>query len=382
MKDLLLRINQNLLFFVLAVVVLYFGKPVLVPLMLGALLAMLMAPVCQRLDDIGFKRALSSTICILILLAAFALIFWIILNQVTSFMEDINQIEVKAKEMLGQVQIFIEKKLSIPKKDQEVIAKEQVENGNAGHGSIGGSILSGFTSTVTTIVLMLVYTFLFIYSKERYETFIVRIFHEEDTEKVRTIVGKISLVGQKYLTGRVTSILILTTLYSIALLWIGLDNAIILGGIAALLTIVPYIGTTLGGMFPFLVALITEDTIQPALMVAIAIVVIQTIDNYFIEPNVVGGEVNLSAFASIFSIIVGGVIWGIAGMILFLPMAGILKIIFDHIESLKPLGYVIGDNGDKDRKHIFVRLKEKVFGKKEEEQQDLEINGNTTEVKE
>jgi predicted PurR-regulated permease PerM len=375
MKDLLLRINQNLLFFVLAVVVLYFGKPILVPLMLGALLAMLMAPVCQRLDDAGFKRALSSTICILILLAAFALIFWIILNQVTSFMEDINQIEVKAKEMLGQVQIFIEKKLSIPKKEQEVIAKEQVENGNEGHGSIAGSIVSGFTSTMTTIVLMLVYTFLFIYSKERYETFIVRIFHEEDTEKVRTIVGKISLVGQKYLTGRVTSILILTTLYSIALLWIGLDNAIILGGIAALLTIVPYIGTTLGGMFPFLVALITEETVEPALMVAVSIVVIQTIDNYFIEPNVVGGEVNLSAFASIFSIIVGGAIWGIAGMILFLPMVGILKIIFDHIESLKPLGYVIGDNGDKDRKHIFVRLKEKVFGKKEEEQQDLEVKG-------
>jgi len=378
MKELLLRINQNLFFFVLAVAVLYFGKPVLVPLMLGALLAMLMAPVCQRLDNFGLSRALSSTICIVILLIAFAIIFWIILNQVNSFMEDINQIQAKAKEMLGNLQRIIEDKLSIPKKEQDVIAKEQVENGNGGNGSFAGSILNGFTSVLTTIVLMLVYTFLFIHGKERYETFIVRIFHEEDTEKVKTIVGKISLVGQKYLTGRVTSILILTTLYSIALLIIGLDNAIILGGVAALLTIVPYIGTTLGGMFPFLVALITRDTFQPALMVAVSIVVIQTIDNYFIEPNVVGGEVNLSAFASIFSIIVGGVIWGIAGMILFIPMVGILKIIFDHIESLKPLGYIIGDNGDKDRKHIFVRVKEKLLGKKEdpESKQDLSIKEN------
>ena len=147
---------------------------------------------------------------------------------------------------------------------------------------------------------------------------------------------------------------------------IGLENALILGGIAALLTIVPYIGTTMGGMFPFLVALTTHESPNDALMVVVAIVAIQTIDNYFIEPNVVGGEVNLNAFASIFSIIAGGVIWGIAGMILFIPIIGILKIIFDHVESLKPLGYIIGDtNADPDRKHIFVRIKEKLFGTKE-----------------
>lgn len=363
MKDILLRVNQNLLFFVLAGLVLYFGKPILVPIMLGALLAMLMAPVCQKLDDKGFNRAASSAICIVILLVALAFIFWVILSQVASFMEDINQIQAKARELLGEVQNFIEAKLKIPKKEQEDIAKEQVQNGNSGEG-FATSVLTGLTSTLTTLVLMLVYTFLFIYNKEKFESFFVRLFHEEDTEKVKTIVGKISRVGQKYLTGRVTSILILSTLYSTALLIIGLENAIILGGIAALLTIVPYLGTTIGGLFPFMVALTTEDNINPALMVIVAIVAIQTIDNYFIEPNVVGGEVNLSALASIFSIIAGGAIWGIAGMILFLPFTGILKIIFDHVESLKPLGYIIGDNnGNSDRKHFFTRVVDKVFRK-------------------
>jgi predicted PurR-regulated permease PerM len=366
MNDILSRVNQHLLFFVLIVVTLYFGKPVLVPLMLGALLAMLMAPVCQSLDDKGLHRAVSTVICILILALAIAAIFSVIIAQINSFMEDLAMIKIKTKSLLWEVQSFIEQKFNIPKKEQETIAKEQVQGDDSSEAGLAGSILTSFTATMGTMILMLVYTFLFLYNKEKYETFFVRIFHTEDPEKVKTIVGKIAMVGQKYLTGRAMSVIILTTLYSIALFLIGLDNAVILGGIAALLTIIPYVGTTIGGLFPFIVALTTEPTIHPALMVAGAIILIQTIDNYFIEPNVVGGEVNLSAFASIISIIIGGIIWGVAGMILFLPIMGILKIIFDHVESLKPLGYIIGDSGDRDRKNLFLRIKER-FQKKESE---------------
>jgi predicted PurR-regulated permease PerM len=365
MNAVLSRVNQNLLFFVLIVVVLYFGKPVLVPLMLGALLAMLMAPVCQSLDNLGFPRSLSSAICILILAAAIAGIVAVIFTQIQSFIEDLNLLEAKAKSLLNEIQVFIEKKFSISKKEQENIAKEQVKGENGNGSGIGSAIVSSLTSTVATMILMLVYTFLFIYNKEKFETFFVKVFHDEDTDKVKNIVSKVSLVGQKYLTGRAMSVIILTVLYSVALLIIGLDNAILLGGIAALLTIIPYVGTTLGGMFPFIVALLTEDSVHPALMVGAAIIIIQTIDNYFIEPNVVGGEVNLSALASILSIIVGGAVWGVAGMILFLPMIGILKIIFDHVESLKPFGFIIGDSREVDKPNIIQRLKE-TFRKKEE----------------
>lgn len=364
MNDILSRVNQQLLFFVLIVVTLYFGKPVLVPLMLGAMLAMLMAPVCQRLDDKGLHRAVSTAICILILVVAIVAIFSVIFAQINSFMEDLAAIKVKTRDLLWELQSFIEDKFNIPRKAQETIAKEQVQGEE--NGGLARTILTSFTSTLGTMVLMLVYTFLFIYNKEKYETFFVRIFHDEDPDKVKNIVGKVALVGQKYLTGRAISVIILTTLYSIALAFIGLENAVILAGIAALLTIIPYVGTTLGGLFPFLVALTTEPTIHPALMVGGSIILIQTIDNYFIEPNVVGGEVNLSAFASIVSIIIGGIIWGVAGMILFLPIMGILKIIFDHVESLKPLGYIIGDSNGREKKNIVLRIRER-FQKKPSE---------------
>jgi len=90
-----------------------------------------------------------------------------------------------------------------------------------------------------------------------------------------------------------------------------------------------------------LMGLLTQD-VQTALWAAVVMISIQTIDNYFIEPNVVGGEVNLSALWSILSIIAGGMIWGVPGMIVFLPLFGIIKIVFDHVQPLKPLGYLLG----------------------------------------
>lgn len=369
MKEILLRTNQNLLFAVLITVILYFGKVLLVPMVFGALLAMLMAPVCRSLDEKGLNRGLSTAICILILLFSILAILAIIVAQIASFTEDISQLKIKTDDLLYQVQGFIEKTFNIPKQEQVDMAKEQVKNGQQNGGGLAGQILTGITSTIATLVLMLVYCFLFLYNKEKYETFFVKLFHEEDTDKVKNVVAKIAQVGQKYLTGRAMSVLILTTLYSIALLIIGLENAILLAGIAALLTIIPYVGSTLGGFFPFLMALITEDSFHPALMVALAIFIIQTIDNYFIEPNVVGGEVNLSALASILSIIMGGLIWGIPGMILFLPMVGIFKIVFDHVEGLKPLGYVIGDNnGHESSSRIRQWIREKLGIRKKEEQ--------------
>ncbi len=361
MNQILTRVNQNLLFGILLGVILWFGKPVLVPILLGALLAMLMSPVCRSLDDKGFHRVVSCVICIFILLVAILCVLYIIIAQINSFAENFALLKQRGNELLLQLQMFIENRLNIEKKDQDVIVEGQVQGGGAQSG-ITTLLLTSFTSTLVTLVLMLVYAFLFLYGKEKYESFFIRLYHEEDTDKVKNIVSKISMVGQKYLAGRAMSVLILAGLYSAALLIIGVENAILLAGIAALLTIIPYVGSTLGGMFPFLMALITEPTATPALMVAGSIILIQTIDNYFIEPNVVGGEVNLSALASIMSIIVGGVVWGVAGMILFIPMVGILKIIFDHVEPLKPLGFVIGDgNGDHKKSRIKMWIRER-FG--------------------
>lgn len=343
MKEIANRVNQYLWLVILLFIVLFYGKVILIPLVFAAMLAMLMAPVCRRLDGWGLPRGVTSFICIFILLVVLSGVLVVVIAEIYSFADEFPAMEKKADTLLSQTQDFVETNFGVEPERQVAIVKEQVKAIGKSAGTYAAKLVSGFTSTIAGLLITLVFTFLFLFNKERYETFILKLYKEEETAGVKKIVNQISTVSQKYLTGRAISILILFGLYSIGLLIVGVKNAILLAGIAALLTIIPYVGSTLGGAFPFMMALVTEDSFQPALAVAGVIIFIQAMDNYFVEPNVVGGEVALSAQASILAIIAGGLIWGVAGMILFIPMLGILKIIFDHVEPLKPLGYIIGD---------------------------------------
>lgn len=359
MKDILERINLYLLFAILLTVVLYFGKTVIVPVAFASLLAMLMAPVCRWLDNKGLNRALSCLSCVLILLVTLLIVLSVTIGEIVMFAQDLPQIEKKSSELFQHVQQYVESSFNVSTEKQQAFVQKQIQNLGKSAGQYISNILSGLTTTIAGLLITLVFTFLFLYNKERYESFFLKLYKEEETSKIKGIVQKISTVSQKYLTGRAMSIMTLFVLYSIGLLIVGVKNAVLLAGIAALLTVVPYIGSTLGGVFPFLMALVTEDSINPALSVVAVIVFIQAMDNYFIEPNMVGGEVNLSAFASIISIIIGGLIWGVSGMVLFIPMLGITKIICDNVEPLKPYGYFLGDPDGNKPSRIKEWFKEK-----------------------
>lgn len=369
MKEIFNRINQYLFFTVLFVVVLYFGRIFLIPLVFAAMLAMLMAPVCRKLDSWKLPRALSTFLCVFILILTIAGIGAVIAAQFAAFAKDVNQIEIKAKEFASQAQEFVEEKFGVSPEKQKAAIKEQTKEVSKEAGGILTKIVGGLSNTVAAIVLSLVFTFLFLYNKEKYESFFLKLYKDQDTDKVKKIVNDISTVSQRYLTGRAMSITIIAVLYSIGLSIVGIKNAVLLAGIAALLTVVPYVGTVLGGLFPVMMALVTEDSMQPALFAVIVMFAIQTIDNYFIEPNIVGGEVSLNALVSILSIIAGGLLWGVAGMILFLPMMAIVKIICDQIEPLKPIGFVIGDTGANKTSKLRVWMSEKFSAVKKRNKQ-------------
>jgi predicted PurR-regulated permease PerM len=363
MNQILLKINLYLALLVLLTVVMYFGKPILIPVLLGALLSMLMAPLCNRLDRLGWSRGVTSFIASLILLFSLLIIFGVAVWQVALFVEDLPRIEERGMDLLHQVQRFVEESFSISSQRQIAILQKQLKAFSGSAGNMVAQMLGSFTSTIAWLVLTLIFTYLFLYNRERYESFVLKIFKHEEPAKIKSVVTKISHVAQHYLIGRAISVVILFVFYSIGLLLIGVKNALLLAAIGALLTVIPYVGTILGGTFPVLMALVTEDSFTPAIWAAVVMVFVQAVDNYFIEPYVVGGEVNLSALATILIIVCGGLIWGTFGMILFIPLLGITKIIFDHVESLKPYGYLIGDpDTKKPTSHLKVWF-QSVMGK-------------------
>jgi predicted PurR-regulated permease PerM len=364
MKEIFHRANQYLAFAVLVVIILHFGKTILVPVGFAALFAMLMAPVCNFLGKKGWNRSLSSLACVVLILGFLVGMVAVVGGQVAAFKKDVPKIKEKMTEFVAGVHDYVEEKFGIEPERQKEIAREQAKKTSQNGGSTVKKFIAGLTTTIGTVVLMLVYTFLMIYNKEQFEKFFLKLYKDEDETRVQKVVDKIATVSQKYLTGRLMSISIIFGLYAIGLSLVGIKNAILLAGVAALMTVVPFVGTVIGGLIPVFMALATEDSIQPALYAAGVLFFIQTMDNYFIEPNIVGGEVNLSALTSIFTVIVGGLLWGVAGMILFLPFVGIVKIVCDNVETLKPIGFLLGEPGGKKPSKVKVWIQENIFRKK------------------
>ena len=95
--------------------------------------------------------------------------------------------------------------------------------------------------------------------------------------------------------------------------------------------------------FPILYALISYNSLWMATEVAVLFWAVQlTVDN-FLSPKIVGGSININALSSILSLIIGAAVWGIAGMILFLPFTAMLKIVCEEFEALKPIALLIGN---------------------------------------
>ena len=128
MRIQLTKANQTLFFFVFLTVILYYGKAILIPLFFAILLAMLMAPLCQRLDNKGMHRAVSSLICVFILLLVFLGVMAIMVGQVSDFIRDISLLEQKTNELLISVHEYIEKQFGIPAADQTAFIKNETQN--------------------------------------------------------------------------------------------------------------------------------------------------------------------------------------------------------------------------------------------------------------
>jgi predicted PurR-regulated permease PerM len=304
-----------------------------------------MAPVSNRLESHRVPRAISSLISVLIIMIVITGIVFLLSAEITSVTKEFPEIRSRFEELVINIQHWISNYLGITIEQQVKTIEEQATSAMSNAGGLLTGMIKGTFTFVGSFFLVLVFTFLFLLQRDKYESFIIMLHKPDKREEARKIITKTSKIAQHYLAGRLISIFILAVLYIVGFIIIGLKNGIILGAIAAIFTFIPYVGPFIGGLVPFFMAVVS-GSFNIAFWVVVVITLAQLFDNYFIEPYFVGGAVNISAFFAIFILILGGVIWGIAGVILFLPMLGIVKIVFENVEGLHPFAYLIGDQED------------------------------------
>jgi len=336
-----------LLIIIAATAILFFAKEFLIPIAFGGLISMVLLPVTKWLQSKGLNKALSILISIVGLVALFALVIYIISWQVSDVLSNTSEIEKQFTEKKGQVQQYLSDQFGISQDNQQEMMKKQQESSSGNMSSMVTGIISGVGGFLTNTIVVLVYIFLFLYFRDRIRGFILRLVNKEEEQNANKTIDGIQQVAQKYIGGLGMMILILWVMYGIGFTIAGVKNAFFFAIICGILEIVPFIGNIAGTAITIIMSMVQGGSTNLLIGILITYAVVQFIQTYLIEPLVVGSEVSINPLFTILALIAGEIVWGIPGMIMAIPLLGMLKIVCDHVEPLKPYAYLIGSNEKK-----------------------------------
>jgi len=323
--------------------ILNIAQGIIVPVVFAVIIAIVLHPVVNFFVRRKINRVVAIVITIFLTFIIIAAFIALLYSQAIRFSESWPILVNKFTEVLNQSITWTSGYLNInPTIIHEWITKTKDELLNISNDTIGQTLVTVGTG-VMILFLIPVYVFIILYYHRLLIEFIHRVFGKSDQSQVNEIITQTKTVIQRYLVGLVIEAVMVATLDATALLILGIDYAILLGIIGALLNVIPYIGGIVAVALPMMIALATKSTAWYAVYVLIAYYVIQLIDNNYIVPIIVSSKVKINALFAIIVVFVGNALWGIPGMFLSIPLLAIVKLIFDHIEPLKPWGFLLGD---------------------------------------
>jgi predicted PurR-regulated permease PerM len=355
------------LFFVIATVISIFAililaKPILVPLAFALLISFILYPLAKKLEIWGINRMLAAIISMLIMVLIIGGGISFFLTQITNLPNELSDFQDKIMDLLKNIIVYINNHVNLDTDlEQQYIIDQLKEWFKNVAFPVAENTFYTTTSFLAGLLATIIYTFLFLI----YRTGLTKAFINFSPIDKRGIAfnmfKKVQKVGQKYLSGMIILIIILGLANSIGLWIIGVDSPFLFGFLAAAMSIIPYVGTTLGASIPVLYSFMSHDSLWVPFAVAVLFWAIQLIESNFLSPKIVGSSLQINALAAILSLLIGASVWGIAGMILFLPFMAMLKVICEEYEPLKPVALLIGDQNEDEKKEKYKSLQNR-FG--------------------
>ncbi|MDB5202182.1 MAG: family transporter [Ferruginibacter sp.] len=319
--------------------VMYTLKGIMAPIAFSLIIAILLNPLVNRMQRKGVHKILAIFLALLLAFLVVGGIIYFISTQLMHFGDNLPELKEKFNQHFSQLQQWVAGKFNVPIEKQQKVLNDSLNSGQA----YLGKTLGGVLGTLGLIFLVPIYVFMLLFYKTLILNFLHEVFAEENTEKVSEVLVETKTSIQSYMVGLLLEALVVAVMNSAALMILGVDYAILLGVIGALLNMLPYIGGIVAIALPVIIASVTKDGFSTQLGIIGAYAVIQFIDNNFLVPFLVSSRVKINAFFSIVIVLLGGALWGVAGMFLSIPFLAILKIIFDRLPEMKPWGKLLGD---------------------------------------
>jgi len=350
-------------------------KSILVPICFASLFALLLVPLCERFEKWRIPRPLAILICIVLVFAFLGGLIWLLSAQLIGFIQELGTLSDKVNEYIQKVQVFLLNNFGIkPTNGREFITKNIGTLQQTGTTILTGT-LSLTTGALSVLTIIPIYIFFMLYYRDHFRRFMFKFITRDKRSTLVTTIDNIQKVVESYISGLIIVIVIVVLLNITGLMILGVPYAVFFGIFASVLTIIPYIGILIGASLPALYTLVQTGSLIDAIFVIGVFAFVQFLEGNFITPNITGSKVSINPFAAVVALIIGGEIWGAAGMILSIPIIAILKVLFDAYEPLEPFGFLLGDiNSNSDKPNVFSKLSGRVRTimnlKKEKEEQD------------
>ena len=319
------------------------AQGIIVPLIFGIIIATVLHPIVNLFVRMKINRVIAIIITLLLSVIVIAAFGTFVFSQMSLFSESWPIFVEKFSNFFNQAIHWAPGYFDISAhKLNAWIEQTKDELLNSSQAAIGQTLLS-VGNTLVVIFLIPVYVFMILFYQPLLLDFIFKLFGTERQSQVSEIVKQTRTVVQRYLVGLLIEAILVATLNSVGLLILGIDYAILIGILGALLNVIPYIGGLIAVAMPMMIALVTKSSPIFALYVMAVYYFIQLIDNNYIVPKIVASKVRVNALVSVIVVLAGGALWGIPGMFLSIPLTAIIKVICDNIEPLKPFGFLLGD---------------------------------------
>ncbi len=341
--------------------ILILAKTILIPISFALLIAFILFPVARKIESWGTNEMVSAAVSIVGLLLIISGAIFLFSNQIMQLSEYIYDFKGKILNVFADATLYLNQNVGfLPELGKGEILEKIKTWVNDSSGSLLSKTFNSTASFAFGLITSIVFTLLILIYRQGLVKALVSFFPQNHKHQAFKMFQSVQKVGQQYLFGMMIIIIILGFVNSIGLWIIGIDNPFLFGFLAAFLALIPYAGTFIGAAIPILYSVITYDSFWMPITIAIYFWFVQFIESNFLTPKIVGGNLNINALTAILSIIIGSMVWGIAGMIVFLPFAAMFKVVCSQYDELKPIAMLIGESnytnadGKNTSKHKWV----------------------------
>jgi predicted PurR-regulated permease PerM len=351
------RLALVLLSVVLILFLMAEAKSIIIPLFFSLLIAFMLLPITRWLEHRRLPRSVAALCSILIFVILVAGLVFLLGQQIADFTKDLPQLGKRLQAWAGDLQGWVNRKYHLNYSRQI----EYINKAGAAIVTYASVIAQAFFVALSGFVIWTIFVFIFTFfiltHRNLLKKFVVCLFSNRYHPRVNEVIEETRLLANGYVVGLMIEMAIVAVLNVIVLLLFGIKYALLLGVLAAVLNIIPYIGIYTATAIAALVT-ISNNTPGASLKVIIVLIVVHFIDANILMPRIVGSRVKMNPLITIVAVLSGSILWGISGTFLFIPLAAMLKIIFERVDGLRPWAILMGTD-EEEKKPPKVRDKQR-----------------------